>query len=380
MTRRGAVVAAVAVCSWLAVFGLRWPAALLPATLTTVLLAVAGGLVLAPSSLTVERCLTSDRVARGQAALVRVDVRNGGHWRTPPGHLTETVRGRLIRTRLRSLPAGGSLRAHAAVPGLPRGRHTLPGMGVERGDPLDLLRRHGRLTRATTLWVHPVPTALPTAASRSLPHAAPLGTGMLLGDEEMLALRDYQPGDDPRAVHWRATAHTGHLMVMERSGAARGRTVVLLDPRGRGPEPDPAFETATDLAAGALVAARAAGHLVELVVPGLPRAQARREGARGDLDHLSLVRAQGDRERMAARQVLAGADGAGTLVIVSAADDADLVRTAARRRAGRTVVVLVDPPEPGAAAVGARGRATSGGRPCVVGSVNVVRVLAGGAT
>jgi uncharacterized protein (DUF58 family) len=380
MTRRGAVLAAVAALSWLAAFGLRWPAALLPAVLASVLLAVAAGLVLAPSSLTVERRLTNDRVARGQAALLRVDVRNEGRWRTPPGHLTETVRDRLVRTRLRSLPAGGSLRTHAAVPGLPRGRHALPGMGVERSDPLDLLRRHGRLTGASALWVHPVPTPLPTAASRSLPHSAPLGTGRLLGDEEMLALRDYQPGDDPRTVHWRATAHSGHLMVIERSGAARGRTVVLLDPRSRGPEPDLAFETATDLAAGALAAAREAGHLVELAVPGLPLAQARREGARDDLDHLSLVRAQDDRDRMGARQVLTGTGGAGTLVVVSAAGDVDLVRTAARRRTGRTVVVLVDPPEPGAATPGARGRPAGGSRTALVGNVQVLRVLAGGAT
>jgi len=367
LTRRGVAVVATAAVAWAAALGLGWPAALLPAAAATALLVVAGCALALPSRLSVTRQLGSDRVERGQPALLRVDVRNAGRLPSAPAFLVERVLDRRVRVRLRSVPAGGTRRLHTAVPGLPRGRHTLSGLGTERTDPLELLHRHGSLTPPTTLWVRPVAAPLPPEASQALPRSAETGSGRLLGDDDVMALREYQPGDDPRSVHWRATAHTGHLMVTDRASAARGRTLVVLDPRAPGDDPGDtdAFETAVDLAAGALVEARASGHAVELRVPGLSAAHARREGARDELDHLALV-TPSTAPGPATTEVLAGLDGAGTVVVVSASQADDLARTAARRRGGLTVVVLVDAPGRNSLGTSSRG----------AGSVQLVRVAA----
>lgn len=46
---------------------------------------------------------------------------------------------------------------------------------------------------------------------------------------EVAALRDYQPGDDFRAVHWKATARRGRPVTAERTWEQRQRLAILLD-------------------------------------------------------------------------------------------------------------------------------------------------------
>lgn len=41
-------------------------------------------------------------------------------------------------------------------------------------------------------------------------------------------IRPYQPGDSPRRLHWRATAHSGHLMVREEEANRSARVVARL--------------------------------------------------------------------------------------------------------------------------------------------------------
>ena len=42
------------------------------------------------------------------------------------------------------------------------------------------------------------------------------------------ALREYQPGDDLRHVHWKSTAKTGRLMVRQYEESRRSRMAVVL--------------------------------------------------------------------------------------------------------------------------------------------------------
>jgi len=52
------------------------------------------------------------------------------------------------------------------------------------------------------------------------------GTGL-----DLLALRDYQPQDDPRSIDWKATARSRHLTVREYANEDEVRVSVVLDPR-----------------------------------------------------------------------------------------------------------------------------------------------------
>lgn len=55
------------------------------------------------------------------------------------------------------------------------------------------------------------------------------------GSDEIDRLRDYRVGDPMRAVHWRASARHGHLLVAERQDPACRRLAIVLDTSGRGP-------------------------------------------------------------------------------------------------------------------------------------------------
>lgn len=49
-------------------------------------------------------------------------------------------------------------------------------------------------------------------------------------NEEFYGVREYRPGDNLRSVHWRRSAHTGHLVVRESMPVRTQQLVVLVDP------------------------------------------------------------------------------------------------------------------------------------------------------
>lgn len=46
---------------------------------------------------------------------------------------------------------------------------------------------------------------------------------------ELLTLREFRSGDDPRAIHWKQSARTGKLVFMEREAERGGRVTILFD-------------------------------------------------------------------------------------------------------------------------------------------------------
>ena len=62
----------------------------------------------------------------------------------------------------------------------------------------------------------------------------PRAHGRLEPGGEFLNLRDYEPGDDLRHVHWRSTARRGQLMVRQNEARRRTPVLVMLDVRPGG--------------------------------------------------------------------------------------------------------------------------------------------------
>ena len=65
-----------------------------------------------------------------------------------------------------------------------------------------------------------------------------LAQSMRLGPGEFHSLREYVPGDEPRTIHWRASARSDELKVRQHSAEGLRRCTVVLDqqvPRGRRP-------------------------------------------------------------------------------------------------------------------------------------------------
>jgi uncharacterized protein (DUF58 family) len=83
--------------------------------------------------------------------------------------------------------------------------------------------------------------------------------------EEFLGVRDYRPGDSPRAVHWRSTARTGHLMVREYEERPSTRVGIVLAGGDHGTPPESSFEALVSAVASIALYALSTGHPLDLV-------------------------------------------------------------------------------------------------------------------
>jgi uncharacterized protein (DUF58 family) len=96
--------------------------------------------------------------------------------------------------------------------------------------PFGFLQKARRLDLATEALVYP-----PVAATPEFLNVFPSIEGALESlskgrGQDLYALRDYQPTDSVRHVHWKASARTGALMVREFAREEDGRVLLVFDP------------------------------------------------------------------------------------------------------------------------------------------------------
>jgi uncharacterized protein (DUF58 family) len=116
---------------------------------------------------------------------------------------------------------------------LERGAFTFGPMLLQSGDPLGVLTRAEVLEQPARLLVHPLILPLERL---ELVAQAPFGERAtlrrLLADPLRVAgVRDYAPGDDPRHIHWKATARTGALRTKVFEPSAHHTLTIFLDLR-----------------------------------------------------------------------------------------------------------------------------------------------------
>jgi uncharacterized protein (DUF58 family) len=109
---------------------------------------------------------------------------------------------------------------HCALPARQRGRQRIEALEISSTQPAGLFR--------CWTWLHLPLEAIIYPAARGdaplpIPRGEPMTSGAQLdsGEEEWAALRPYQPGDNPRAVAWKAYARGAPLLVA-RYEAVRG--------------------------------------------------------------------------------------------------------------------------------------------------------------
>jgi uncharacterized protein (DUF58 family) len=307
-------------------------------------------------ALSVARTARPSRVHVGGEGRVVLDGRTTA--RTPLLSLTERVDGgrRSARFVLPPSPADEPVRATYRVPTTRRGVHELGPLLAVVADPFGLVRRAWVVTPPTDLVVRPRLHDV-LAPRRSLggepdPHAegprvpAPESAG------EFLALRAYEPGDDPRRVHWRSTARTGELVLRLDEAAAPGRVVLLLDTRPEVHDND-SFEVAVEAVASLAVRCRDDQTPVDVFttageVLGRPGAGS----VELLLDRLAVVDVGGPDHLAALGAQLASRLGIGALVVATGAPDRALRDAVApmHRRAALAVIATRPPttaPVPG---------------------------------
>jgi uncharacterized protein (DUF58 family) len=207
----------------------------------------------------IARRLPADAFAHRPAAAAFV-VGNG-HRRLPlfSLHIADVPAGGAgtTGTQLLHVLPRGLVRAPYTVQYARRGRHALEGVKITTRFPFGLIAKSASLPLPADVIVYPELRPLPPDLFRELSaigreHAAARrGTGSGLYN-----LREYQVGDDARAIHWKTTARQAHLIVRE-SEAEDDRTATLALPTARpavlhteAHEPaDQAFEEAVSLTA-----------------------------------------------------------------------------------------------------------------------------------
>jgi uncharacterized protein (DUF58 family) len=122
-----------------------------------------------------------------------------------------------------------SYHLHAAA----RGAFRFGPMTVRTGDPFGLLPREVTYSRPVTLLVHPLVAPI---EKLGLPAQAPFGERksprrVLEDPLRFSGIRDYAPGDEPRRIHWKATARTGMLQSKIYEPSTRHTLMIFLDAR-----------------------------------------------------------------------------------------------------------------------------------------------------
>jgi uncharacterized protein (DUF58 family) len=227
--------------------------------------------------LTVHRFADPDRVMRGEASGVRLNIANASRYFGASLVARDRLRaagpsgpgsGGTVPVPLVRLRPGRTTNLRYPVPTTRRGVIEIGPLEIGRRDPLGLVgvvRRYGNTAK---VWVRPkvhTIAAVPVGLSRSMdgrvdrvPH----------GSITFAALREYVVGDDLRHVHWRTSARVGELMVREHVDTSVPRVVILLDDRSEahavGADGESTFESACEAAASVLVAAAREGVHVEI--------------------------------------------------------------------------------------------------------------------
>jgi uncharacterized protein (DUF58 family) len=219
-------------------------------------------------ALDIRRHARPSRVHVGGEGRVVLEGTTTAH--TPLLALTEMVDGgaRSARFVLSPSSAGTPIDATYRVSTTRRGRHELGPLLAIVTDPLGLARRAWQVVDVTDIIVRPRVHAVlsprragggdqdPRAEGARVPAFEPAG--------EFLGLRDYEPGDDPRRVHWRSSARLGELVVRQDEAAAPGRVVLLLDTRPSAHD-EASFEVAVEAIASLAVRLREVHAPVEVV-------------------------------------------------------------------------------------------------------------------
>lgn len=208
------------------------------------------------AALAVERRLPAEIFARS-AVPIEFRVRNRSHRRT--SYAVELRHGAEGEPRTRvgfvdRLDAGAE-RSFVAIATFPRrGRQTFRSIHLVTRFPFGLFEKTRILASREACIVFPSVQA--EDVRRAVHGDGPAGTRKHRLGEDVIGLRRKLADDDPRRIHWRASARLGELVVTEHAEPLDRPIVVFFDDRG---SPGERFERAVERAASLVWQARRAG-------------------------------------------------------------------------------------------------------------------------
>ena len=265
-TTFGRAVAALALASWAVAWRLHWVEFGAVAAGCVFAIAIASVFMLGRDRIAVTIGLEPTRVSVGQTAGASIETTNVTGRRILPFRLEAPAGALIVQSDVPSLRVHGMHREEFAIPTSRRGVIRVGPVSSVRGDPLGLMRREVAWTESTDLFVHPSTVPLSGIASGWIRDLEGISTNDLsTSDVELHTLREYEPGDDRRHVHWRTSVRVGTLMVRQFIDTRRWHLAVVIGTARREYAHDDEFELAVSLAASLGVRALRDGQSVSCV-------------------------------------------------------------------------------------------------------------------
>ncbi|MET0590876.1 MAG: DUF58 domain-containing protein, partial [Naasia sp.] len=257
----------VAVLSFVLGYGFGWVEIAAVGWGLAVIIVVASFFLLGGSAHEVRLVMAHDRVVVGERAVGSVVVRNPRRRRLLGASIEVPVGDGLLELPLPSLGGGAEHEEVFTVPTSRRGIIRLGPVRTVRADPIGLVRREHEWAASVELFVHPATVSIPSSSTgfvRDL--EGQVTRDLTSSDVAFHALRDYQPGDDRRYIHWKSTAKQGSFMVRQFEETRRSQLLVALTLAGADYETPEQFELAVSVAGSLGVRAIRDGRSVSVVV------------------------------------------------------------------------------------------------------------------
>ena len=175
----------------------------------------------------------------------------------------------IVATPVPPIAPGATLRVRIELTALRRGWLRFAHLRLLRPDPLGLCRARTEIALSDKLLAlprrHPLPRIRLLSERRYQPGG--LSLAHAVGDsQEFAALRDYQPGDPRRHIHWRSYAKTGNLIVKQYQDEYFDRHALVVDTHlSNAP---PRFEALIEVAASVVGGTRPQDSILDLVIAG----------------------------------------------------------------------------------------------------------------
>jgi uncharacterized protein (DUF58 family) len=310
-------------------YGLGWAEAVAVAWAGTVVVLVAALFLMGGHSHELTLEMPHNRVVVGEPAVGALAARNPTSHRLLGTSVEVPVGGGLLDLAVPSLGGGATADEPFTVPTSRRGVIRIGPVRAVRADPLGLVRREHVWPSTLELFVHPRTAPIPSTSTgfvRDL--EGQVTRDLTSSDVSFHALRDYQPGDDRRYIHWKSTAKTGVHMVRQFEQTRRSHLLVALSLASADYEDEEQFELAVSVAGSLGVRAIRDARTVSVVASGeTPEFAKRKVFSVRSLSTLTPVRLLDDLARIQLAD--------------SALGVVDLARVAAEQGAGTSVAFLV---------------------------------------
>jgi uncharacterized protein (DUF58 family) len=223
------VLLAVAAVLWIAGAMLGWQELVVAAVVLATALALCALFLIGRTAYDITLDLNRDRVVVGERAVGALTLANSGSRAILPSRVVLPVGAGRGVFSVKRLAAGEAAEELFAIPTNKRAILKVGPVSVVRGDPLGLFERVHRRDQPVDLFVHPRTVAFSGQSLGFLRDLDGLPTTDLSPDDVSFhALREYQPGDDLRHVHWKSTARVGSIMVRQYEETRRSHFVIAL--------------------------------------------------------------------------------------------------------------------------------------------------------